>query len=201
MAFDWFFQECAEISVGQFGSIPVEGEMDLYAYAHNNPIDLKDPNGTQETPVLPPPQGGGGWIVPPGGDPWLPPFDCSPKTSADLKTKSSTRPNKVDAQREASRAFIKNQAGESWRLVKNAYDGGGFSGGAMERPALQRLLTDIRQGLIDVVVVYKVDRSDRAAIMLALEESGKQSVSLVSVLRSAAFQIERLHSETESPAL
>jgi DNA invertase Pin-like site-specific DNA recombinase len=66
--------------------------------------------------------------------------------------------NSLHAQREACEAFIKSQAGEGWRLVKTAYDDGGLSGGTMERPALQRLLSDISQGLIDVVVVYKVDR-------------------------------------------
>ena len=70
--------------------------------------------------------------------------------------------NSLHAQREACEAFIKSQAGEGWRLVKTAYDDGGFSGGTMERPALQRLLADIGEGLIDVVVVYKVDRLTRS---------------------------------------
>src|SRR5487761_2572894 len=70
--------------------------------------------------------------------------------------------NSLHAQREACEAFIKSQAGEGWRLVKTAYDDGGLSGGTMERPALQRLLTDISQGLVEVVVVYKVDRLTRS---------------------------------------
>src|ERR1035437_6063364 len=70
--------------------------------------------------------------------------------------------NSLHAQREACEAFIKSQAGEGWRLVKTAYDDGGLSGGTMERPALQRVLGDINQGLIDVVVVYKVDRLTRS---------------------------------------
>ena len=70
--------------------------------------------------------------------------------------------NSLHAQREACEAFIKSQAGEGWRLVKTAYDDGGLSGGTLERPALQHLLADIRLGLIDVVVVYKVDRLTRA---------------------------------------
>src|SRR5437899_10391677 len=70
--------------------------------------------------------------------------------------------NSLHAQREACEAFIKSQAGEGWRLVKSAYDDGGLSGGTMERPALQRLLVDINEGLIDVVVVYKVDRLTRS---------------------------------------
>ena len=70
--------------------------------------------------------------------------------------------NSLHAQREACEAFIRSQAGEGWRLVKTAYDDGGFSGGTMERPALQQLLQDIREGKIDVVVVYKVDRLTRS---------------------------------------
>jgi site-specific DNA recombinase len=70
--------------------------------------------------------------------------------------------NSLHAQREACEAFIKSQAGEGWRLIKTAYDDGGLSGGTMERPALQRLLADINEGLIDVVVVYKVDRLTRS---------------------------------------
>jgi site-specific DNA recombinase len=58
----------------------------------------------------------------------------------------------MHAQREACEAFIKSQQGEGWKLVKTAYDDGGLSGGTMERPALQRLLEDIRHALIDVVV-------------------------------------------------
>src|SRR5580704_16493407 len=70
--------------------------------------------------------------------------------------------NSLRAQREACGAFIKSQAGEGWRLVKTAYDDGGLSGGTMERPALQNLLADINEGLVDVVVVYKVDRLTRS---------------------------------------
>ena len=70
--------------------------------------------------------------------------------------------NSLHAQREACEAFIKSQASEGWRLVKMHYDDGGLSGASMERPALQRLLGDIRQGLIEVVVVYKVDRLTRS---------------------------------------
>ena len=91
--------------------------------------------------------------------------------------------NSLHAQREASEAFIKSQAGEGWRLVKSAYDDGGLSGGTMERPALQRLLADINQGLIDVVVVYKVDRLTRSltdfAKMVEVFDAG--GVSFVAV--------------------
>src|SRR5208337_4234085 len=70
--------------------------------------------------------------------------------------------NSLDAQREACEAFIKSQTGEGWRLLKQHYDDGGLSGATMERPALQRLLADIRAHQVDVVVVYKVDRLTRS---------------------------------------
>src|SRR5690242_3176627 len=91
--------------------------------------------------------------------------------------------NSLHAQREACEAFIKSQAGEGWRVVKTAYDDGGLSGGTMERPALQRLLTDIRSGLIDAVVVYKVDRLTRSLADFArlVEIFDAQGVSFVSV--------------------
>jgi len=67
--------------------------------------------------------------------------------------------NSLHAQREACEAFVRSQAGEGWRLIKTAYDDGGFSGAGMERPGL---LTHIRAGLVDTVVVYKVDRLTRS---------------------------------------
>ena len=66
--------------------------------------------------------------------------------------------NSLHAQREACESYIESQQGEDWRLVKIAYDDGGLSGATMNRPALQRLLSDIHERLVDVVVVYKVDR-------------------------------------------
>src|SRR5208283_1719753 len=91
--------------------------------------------------------------------------------------------NSLHAQREACEAFIRSQAGEGWRLVKTAYDDGGLSGGTMERPALQRLLADINQGLIDVVVVYKVDRLTRSLADFAkmVEVFDAHGVSFVAV--------------------
>ncbi len=91
--------------------------------------------------------------------------------------------NSLHAQREACEAFIKSQQGEGWRLVKTSYDDGGVSGGTMERPALQRLLEDIRHGLIDVVVVYKVDRLTRSLADFAkmVEVFDAQGVSFVAV--------------------
>ena len=70
--------------------------------------------------------------------------------------------NSLDAQREASEAYIKSQAHEGWVCLKDQYDDGGYSGGSMERPALQRLLEDVRHRKPDVIVVYKVDRLTRS---------------------------------------
>ena len=66
--------------------------------------------------------------------------------------------NSLDNQREASEAYIRSQAHGGWKLIRNRCDDGGYSGGSMDRPALQRLLDDVRARRIDVIVVYKVDR-------------------------------------------
>jgi site-specific DNA recombinase len=91
--------------------------------------------------------------------------------------------NSLHAQRESCEAFIKSQSGEGWRIVKTPYDDGGYSGGTMDRPALQQLLADIRKGLIDVVVVYKVDRLSRALADFAkmVELFDARDVSFVAV--------------------
>src|SRR5437868_5214669 len=70
--------------------------------------------------------------------------------------------NSLQAQREACEAFIASQRHEGWRVLPAAYDDGGYSGGSMERPALGKLLGDIKSGTIDAVVVYKVDRLTRS---------------------------------------
>ena len=91
--------------------------------------------------------------------------------------------NSLHAQREACEAFIKSQAGEGWRLIKTAYDDGGLSGATMERPALRRLMADIDQGLVDAVVVYKVDRLTRSLTDFAkmVEIFDAHGVSFVAV--------------------
>src|SRR5882757_7609698 len=70
--------------------------------------------------------------------------------------------NSLDAQYDASQAYIRSQAHAGWRLIKSRYDDGGFSGGSIDRPALQQLLADIRARRINVIVVYKVDRLTRS---------------------------------------
>ena len=91
--------------------------------------------------------------------------------------------NSLHAQREACEAFIASQGGEGWRLIKAAYDDGGLSGGTMERPALRHLLTDIEQGLVDVIVVYKIDRLTRSLADFArmVEIFDAHSTSFVAV--------------------
>jgi site-specific DNA recombinase len=91
--------------------------------------------------------------------------------------------NTLDAQRESAEAFIKSQAHEGWTCVPDRYDDGGFTGGNLERPALQRLLLDIAAGKVDCVVVYKVDRLSRSLLDFArlMETFEAHKVSFVSV--------------------
>jgi site-specific DNA recombinase len=89
----------------------------------------------------------------------------------------------LDAQREAAEAFIQSQKHEGWIHLPDRYADGGFSGGSMDRPALQRLLTDVEAGHVDAVVVYKVDRLSRslldfARIMEVLDGHGAAFVSI-----------------------
>jgi len=91
--------------------------------------------------------------------------------------------NSLDAQREACAAYVMSQQHEGWTLLPEYYDDGGISGGTMERPAMQRLLGDVRDGKVDVIVVYKVDRLTRrlvdfAKIVEVLDEAGASFVSV-----------------------
>ena len=91
--------------------------------------------------------------------------------------------NSLDAQYDASQAYIRSQAHAGWTLIQSKYDDGGFSGGNTERPALQRLLDDVRAGKVDVIVVYKVDRLTRSLADFAklVELFDQHDVSFVSV--------------------
>jgi site-specific DNA recombinase len=91
--------------------------------------------------------------------------------------------NSLHAQREACEAFIKSQRHEGWSCLPQAYDDGGRSGGNLERPALQQLLAEIRDGKVDVVVVYKIDRLTRSLADFAkiVEIFDAKGVSFVSV--------------------
>lgn len=94
--------------------------------------------------------------------------------------------NTLDAQRAACEAYILSQAGEGWECLPDRYDDGGWSGGNMERPALRVLMEKIRQGRIDVVVVYKVDRLTRSLMDFAkiVETFDEHHVSFVSVTQA-----------------
>jgi len=94
--------------------------------------------------------------------------------------------NSLHAQREACEAYIKSQAHEGWRLLPHRFDDGAFSGASLERPALQELLTEVRAGKVDVIVVYKVDRLTRSLSDFAklVELFDQHSVSFVSVTQS-----------------
>jgi site-specific DNA recombinase len=94
--------------------------------------------------------------------------------------------NSLHAQREACEAYVHSQAGEGWSALAEIYDDGGYSGGDMQRPALQRLMADVDAGHIDVVVVYKVDRLTRSLADFAkiVERFDARGVSFVSVTQA-----------------
>lgn len=91
--------------------------------------------------------------------------------------------NSLDAQREACEAYIKSQASEGWQVIPDQYNDPAYSGGNMDRPALKRILTDIEAGLVDVVVVYKIDRLTRSLADFAklVEVFDAKKVSFVAV--------------------
>ena len=94
--------------------------------------------------------------------------------------------NSLHAQREACEAYIASQKSEGWALVRDQYDDGGVSGGTLERPGLKQLLADIEDGLVDVVVVYKIDRLSRALMDFSklVEVFDRNGVTFVSVTQS-----------------
>src|SRR5437870_4444835 len=91
--------------------------------------------------------------------------------------------NSLHAQREACEAFIRSQRHEGWTVLPEHYDDGGYSGGTMDRPALQQLLADIAAGRIDLLVTYKIDRLTRSLADFAkiVEVFDQKGVSFVSV--------------------
>ncbi|MCA3559892.1 MAG: recombinase family protein [Aestuariivirga sp.] len=94
--------------------------------------------------------------------------------------------NSLEAQREACEAYVASQKAEGWVAIRDRYDDGGFSGGTLERPALKRLIADIEAGLIDVIVVYKIDRLSRSLMDFAklVEVFDRNNVTFVSVTQS-----------------
>src|SRR6201987_5872061 len=118
----------------------------------------------------------------------MPRADASRRRCAIYTRKSSEEGleqefNSLAAQCEACEAYIRSQRNEGWVLVRTRYDDGGFSGGTLERPALQQLIADIRAGRTDIVVVYKVDRLTRSLADFArlVELFDAQGSSFVSV--------------------
>jgi site-specific DNA recombinase len=117
------------------------------------------------------------------------PRSTSPLVRCAIYTRKSTEEgleqefNTLDAQRESAEAFIKSQAHEGWTCLADRYDDGGFTGGNMDRPALQRLMADIEAGRIDAAVVYKVDRLSRSLLDFAriMETFDRRHVAFVSV--------------------
>jgi site-specific DNA recombinase len=115
--------------------------------------------------------------------------EASPQVRCAIYTRKSTEEgleqefNSLDAQREAGEAFIKSQQQEGWECLPERYDDGGFTGGNMERPALQRLMSDIAAGQIQCVVVYKVDRLSRSLLDFArmMETFENHQIAFVSV--------------------
>lgn len=94
--------------------------------------------------------------------------------------------NSLDAQRESCHDYIASQKGEGWISLRDDYDDGGFSGGNLERPGLKRLLNDIEAGLVDVVVVYKIDRLSRSMLdfLKLVEAFDQHGVTFVSITQS-----------------
>ena len=94
--------------------------------------------------------------------------------------------NSLHAQREACEAYIASQKSEGWALVRDQYDDGGISGGTLERPGLKQLLADIEDGLVDVVVVYKIDRLSRSLMDFSklVDVFDRNGVTFVSVTQS-----------------
>jgi site-specific DNA recombinase len=119
----------------------------------------------------------------PGVRPGAPTVRCAIYTRKSTEEGLEQEFNSLDAQREAGEAFVASQTHEGWRALAVHYDDGGFTGGNMDRPALQRLLADIRAGKVDCVVVYKVDRLSRSLLDFArlVETFEKHKVAFVSV--------------------
>src|SRR6476659_11151199 len=111
--------------------------------------------------------------------------------------------NSLHAQREACEAYVASQRSEGWALIREPYDDGGFSGGTLERPALKQLLADIEEGLVDVVVVYKIDRLSRSLMDFSklVEVSDRAGVTFVSVTQSFNTTTSMGAADAQHPAL
>ena len=94
--------------------------------------------------------------------------------------------NSLDAQRESCEAYVTSQKAEGWAAIRERYDDGGVSGGTLDRPALKRLIADVEDGLVDIIVVYKIDRLSRSLMDFAklVEVYDRNNVTFVSVTQS-----------------
>lgn len=122
----------------------------------------------------------------PSSVPLKPKLRCAVYTRKSSEEGLEMEFNSLDAQREASEAYVVSQRAEGWLLVADRYDDGGFSGGTLERPALKRLRADIEAGKVDVVVVYKIDRLSRSLMDFSrlVELFDQHKVTFVSVTQS-----------------
>jgi site-specific DNA recombinase len=111
---------------------------------------------------------------------------CAIYTRKSVDEGTAQEYNSLDAQRDACDAYIVSQRLEGWLALRDRYDDHGFSGGTLERPALKRLMADIQEGRVDVVVVYKIDRLSRALMDFSklVEVFDANDVTFVSVTQS-----------------
>ena len=117
---------------------------------------------------------------------------ATPKVLCAIYTRKSTEEgldqnfNSLDAQHDACANYIASQKSEGWVTLKDRYDDGGFSGGTLDRPAIKRLLEDVRKGLVNTIVVYKIDRLSRSLADFAklVELFDQHKVTFVSVTQS-----------------
>lgn len=98
--------------------------------------------------------------------------------------------NSLDAQREAGESYIASQKANGWVCLPEHYDDGGYSGGNVNRPGLQKLLRDCESGLIDIIVTYRLDRlsrsiTDFADLTKKFDEWGVQFVSVTQEINTA----------------
>jgi DNA invertase Pin-like site-specific DNA recombinase len=111
-------------------------------------------------------------------------FRCAVYTRKSTEDGLEQEFNSLDAQRDAGEAYIASQKSEGWVCLPDKYDDGGFTGGNMDRPALQRLLADIEVGKVDCIVVYKVDQ---------LREVGRDSAVFHQAIHAPAICGEGQH--------
>ena len=121
-----------------------------------------------------------------GAPPVVAPVRCAIYTRKSTEEGLDQEFNSLDAQREAAEAYITSQRHEGWLALPDHYDDGGYSGGTLERPALQRLLRDIEAGKVDIVLTYKVDRLSRSLLDFTriVEIFDRHGVSFASITQA-----------------